>query len=71
MDEIDRAQHEEELSRQQAEMFRQATRQPALPMINVCHWCSSAAPGRIFCSLECAIDWQASMRKARIEGRKC
>lgn len=36
----------------------------SLPITGLCHWCGDEAPGRIFCSKDCADDWDAE-REAR------
>lgn len=31
-----------------------------LPLTGKCHWCNDDVKGRIFCSKECSVDWQAN-----------
>lgn len=55
MDDVDHAQHQEELQREAAA----ARRLPMLPACGACHNCGeSMPPGRLFCDLDCRNDWQ-------------
>lgn len=42
----------------------------ALPYIGSCHWCEGdVPPGRIFCSKECADDYDAEREARRRNGK--
>lgn len=57
MDDIDRAQHQEELQR--AILLKNASVGPSLPATGECHNCrASVAPGARFCDADCRDDWE-------------
>lgn len=40
-----------------------------LPVTGKCHWCSEDVKGRIFCSKDCADDWERDHEARRRNGQ--
>ena len=58
MDDIDRAQAQEEMARDIA-IRAAAAGAPVLPATGACHWCDALLPaGARFCDVDCRDGWQ-------------
>lgn len=67
MDDIDRAQENEQ--RDRALALANARRAPALPATGACHWCDASVPeGAHFCDCDCRIDWERDVAARRRAG---
>ena len=70
MDDIDRAQAQEEMARDLAIRAASAGA-PVLPATGACHWCDALLPaGARFCDVDCRDGWQRQLAAiARNGGR--
>lgn len=68
MDDADRA--EERIENTIADGIAECRRAPSLIAVGFCHYCGDpVAPGRLFCDIYCARDWEYEQARRKANGK--